>query len=95
MNTFTVQEQKQNVLHSRLLSNDKTTGSDSLETPNSNIQSLQDNDYSDNVIILGNPIELIKRISDVPSSNFATNGYKANMEKKVSVFARVKTFFRI
>ncbi|WP_321419471.1 hypothetical protein [uncultured Methanomethylovorans sp.] len=95
MNTVTVQEQKQNVRHSRLLSNDKTTGSDSLETPTSNILALQDRDYSDNVIILGNPIELIKRISEGQSSAFMTNGYKVNMEKKVSLFSRLKAFFRV
>ncbi len=97
MNTSIVQEQKENVHYSLLIGNDKLNGyiSDPSEIPSANVPLLQDNDYLDNAIVLGNPIEMIKRISYAQSSSIVTTGSKAKMEKKISIFTKVKTILKI
>lgn len=96
MNTNSiVQEHKEKMRTDYVVDNDRLTRPYTSDIPViSSIRSPEENGYSCTTTTLGNPIELIRRNShDLPAC--VTTGYKANMEKKTSIFSRVKTFFKI
>jgi hypothetical protein len=96
MNTNSiVREQKEKMRTDHVVDNDRLGRPYTLDIPViSSIRSLEENGYSCTATTLGNPIELIRRNSHDPSS-CVTAGYKANMEKKTSIFSKVKAIFKI
>jgi hypothetical protein len=78
-----VKGQQEKMINGYFVSNDK------LSNPHN-----EENGYSCSTTTLGNPIELIRQNSYNPSS-ITTPGHKANMQRKTSIFSKVKTFFKI
>lgn len=77
-----VKGQQEKMINGYFVSNDK------LSNPHKG-----ENGYSCTTT-LGNPIELIRQNSYNPS-NITTPGHKANMQRKTSIFSKVKAFFKI